>query len=589
MPRSRQEGCGRYSRGMPLALAREQRWIVGLWAALALGCGWLGARLWADLANTLAVNGRWVATKNEVAKELMGAESFYRGRQTLAGGLLNLGAWHGYQEVVSARPLAAERLEVDLLLQSGAHLAVSFGRLPGGGYSGIRLSQVGGRPSAFFTATAEGEFVRLEPIPAPGSNSKGGSSSGPGSSAGTGTGTGPGSRAAGGTGSGLGAGAGGTDGVAADGNPAGGPAVTPKPLRLARDRMTRLVVEFGTDRVGASLDGAPLGEYAVELPAAHHLGLRGGFKNAYVDRLEVRLRGGGSLVETFDAPPAARRVTLLAMVGALLLNALGYVLISRWRGGDATELALYFVMVNGTLLVLALLFWGFERRRADRYPAETAALTRTEEDWLEGAVAGVRAAVGERYAKVPEAGVVRIVVLGSSQTWGAGAGREDETPVAALERRMNAEPAGPRVECINLGIPATVAAHHARLLQRRWWRLRPHLAVVNLSNNDRDTGRFAVAMERLLAAAERRGVPVVLVQEPNSPERQDRTLAANHRTLAALGEKWGAPVVPMHADLAALSDTGFLWWDKVHMTSLGYRLFAERLHQTLAPLVAPLD
>jgi hypothetical protein len=46
-----------------------------------------------------------------------------------------------------------------------------------------------------------------------------------------------------------------------------------------------------------------------------------------------------------------------------------------------------------------------------------------------------------------------------------------------------------------------------------------------------------------------------------------------------------APIVDMQAYLAQNEDRGFLWWDSVHLTSFGQRLFAERL---LPELVAVL-
>jgi hypothetical protein len=48
-----------------------------------------------------------------------------------------------------------------------------------------------------------------------------------------------------------------------------------------------------------------------------------------------------------------------------------------------------------------------------------------------------------------------------------------------------------------------------------------------------------------------------------------------------VGAATGTPVVDMMALLAGERDTGFLWWDGVHLTSFGHRRFAELLHAEL--------
>lgn len=51
--------------------------------------------------------------------------------------------------------------------------------------------------------------------------------------------------------------------------------------------------------------------------------------------------------------------------------------------------------------------------------------------------------------------------------------------------------------------------------------------------------------------------------------------------MAAIGSQYGVPVIDMQGPLARRADDGFLWWDQVHMTSFGQRLFAEHLVEAL--------
>jgi hypothetical protein len=52
-----------------------------------------------------------------------------------------------------------------------------------------------------------------------------------------------------------------------------------------------------------------------------------------------------------------------------------------------------------------------------------------------------------------------------------------------------------------------------------------------------------------------------------------------------IGKEFDVPVIEMHDYLSRHYDDGFLWWDFVHMTSFGQKLFAKYLLQELQPLL----
>ena len=51
------------------------------------------------MTNTLENNGRWYSQKADLEMGVMGAQDFMVTQRGLAGGRMDLGAWHGYQEV----------------------------------------------------------------------------------------------------------------------------------------------------------------------------------------------------------------------------------------------------------------------------------------------------------------------------------------------------------------------------------------------------------------------------------------------------------------------------------------------------------
>jgi len=186
----------------------------------------------------------------------------------------------------------------------------------------------------------------------------------------------------------------------------------------------------------------------------------------------------------------------------------------------------------------------------------------------------------------PRPGHRRLVCLGSSQTWGAGARRADEAWPARLERLLNGSlrPGERPWACVNTGISGAVAERIFELYRREWSMPEPELVVVDLSNNDRDREAFRRALEELVAWNRARGIPTLLVLEPNSLESISHELEPNHRIMRQVGAATGTPVVDMMAALAAEPDAGFLWWDGVHLTSFGHRRFAEILHGELRRL-----
>lgn len=89
--------------------ARRSRrfWILAWILSLLVVVGLLMALL-GSVENTLQNNGRWLVTKAMAKIVLMGAQSYSKGTQALAEGRLDLGAWHGFQEVVFKQKLIPE-------------------------------------------------------------------------------------------------------------------------------------------------------------------------------------------------------------------------------------------------------------------------------------------------------------------------------------------------------------------------------------------------------------------------------------------------------------------------------------------------
>jgi lysophospholipase L1-like esterase len=498
---------------VPLALA-----ALTIQALLGL----LLARIYLTSQNTLHNNGRWVSTKTLVSRPLLGATSFVRERQALAGNQLDLSAWHGHQEVLLDREWAIQQLELDFELAAGAWLVVYLDKPAKRPASALRFGTVRQRPSAHLEVTPQGEFLARQPF---------------------------------------------------------------KPYRVAPATRYHLEVRYSEESVEARLDGRELGEFPLPSREVRRVGFRGSAREVLVDNVAVRDASGLQLRERFDGPRHSRRIELVVVGSIVALNVLvGVVLLRRARRPGRLA-GFVFVMVTTTLIVIAALMLGFLSLRGRTYPLADN-LEEAERQTRHREIERIRAQVARRYGlSGPEPGLHRILLVGSSQTWGSGAARPRHVWSEVLEERLNGDPelAG-HFECINAGIASARSFHLSKALEEDWSALEPETVVINLGTNDTNLEAFALHIERMIGLSRDAGAEPLLILEPNSTEHWDGPLSERHAILLRIGNESQVPVIDMHGYLGRRADDGFLWWDLAHLTSFGQRLFAEKLHEELVRL-----
>jgi lysophospholipase L1-like esterase len=116
--------------------------------------------------------------------------------------------------------------------------------------------------------------------------------------------------------------------------------------------------------------------------------------------------------------------------------------------------------------------------------------------------------------------------------------------------------------------------------------------VVNVSFNDRDPERLEAALRGIVELGRSRGIETVLVVEPMSADKEDAGVRERQQVVRAVGESLGVPTLDLEAHLAdsTIYDSGWLWWDQVHLTSYGQALAGRWLAQCLASrLEEPAD
>ncbi len=350
---------------------------------------------------------------------------------------------------------------------------------------------------------------------------------------------------------------------------------------VAPDVWHRVELLLADGRLRVRIDEEEVGDLPIE-GASGRVGFRGAQRQALVDDVAIEAMDGHLIEEDFanhsaELPIVAASVSAVIFASILLATGLRRRLSPRDAGFAV-------VLANGVLLVLVGLAYVYLYWTGSSYRVLDAERRLQERYWVRNQTEQIVAHAREHYAVPKPDGATRILFLGSSQTWGAGASRDETCFVARIERALS-DSSGGRVECVNIAVSGMRGHEVADLFESEGVRFEPDLVVLNLSNNDTDPVRFGASLERIVAIARDAGLPMLFVLEPNSPEFESK-LGERHAVMREVAEKTGIPVLDMHSYLGSRYGAGLLWWDFVHLTDFGHELFAERMTEMLEEALA---
>ena len=204
-------------------------------------------------------------------------------------------------------------------------------------------------------------------------------------------------------------------------------------------------------------------------------------------------------------------------------------------------------------------------------------------------ISDARDAILKSKALLPESSY-RVMVMGTSQTWGEGASTRSDQLVFQIHDFLS-ERFQDDVELITFNASFR-GSDSTELIERykdRLYLLEPDVVVANLSNNDsyKDPDRFASNLTALITFNERRGIRTVFVLEANSLETNNERLAILdefHQIMRKISETHEVPCIDLDDYLARkeIYDSGFLWWDYIHFTSYGHKTAAGFVAESIA-------
>jgi lysophospholipase L1-like esterase len=324
-----------------------------------------------------------------------------------------------------------------------------------------------------------------------------------------------------------------------------------------------------SDTVTLTIDSVIVSINPMLLPNNLRIGFRGGRYPVFVDDVNARnLLGEQLFSDTFSSPFEVSKWTLYYLLFSLLLLPVLFSKHYQW------VLSLALSLLIGFAVCYAIYYKYLSNRfisNADYINWHGKTVTFDSEST-------VCNRLDSMYSKPQSA--TSILIIGSSQTWGAGASSNAYTYPARIEDYLRVTENDTSITVINAGICGATSEVLYKHYAESWFQFRPRLCIINLGNNDKDTTIFKKNIKEFLQLNEKEHIKTLFVAEPN--DYINDSLAVNHTNMESIGKQFGVTTVRPQHFLDSCSTKGFVWWDHVHMTDYGYEAIASVIAKSIA-------
>lgn len=159
-----------------------------------------------------------------------------------------------------------------------------------------------------------------------------------------------------------------------------------------------------------------------------------------------------------------------------------------------------------------------------------------------------------------------VLFIGSSQTFGEGASLKSKRWTSLYCEKKGIE------NCLNIGIRSAVSETFVNLLEEVI-NSKPEKIFFILSHNDEDPKKHKENIDHLFKTWSRLNIPVVAVLEPNNYSLE--TPSPLHYNILSTSRKYRLKTIDPLAYFKLKQDSGWIWWDEVHLTDYGHNLLAD--------------
>ncbi len=473
---------------------------------------WGISNIYRKWTNTLQSNGKWIVSKTLLEKTVMGAGSFLEKTQALDQGKLHLGAWHGFQEVIYNQKIIPKIVSFNFFLTKDSYFFFIFNKQKET-FSAIRFSGNLDYDNQFITALNSGEFTSKKTL-----NIK----------------------------------------------------------NLEINRWHKATIHFDNLKETVLTVNGQAISLNISLSPSEYLGFRGSLSDSIVDNFVIKTEKGEILKDSFENNHQVK-IILIAFFVFIFFFLLFYFLLPKLFSFSQRKtflitlsfFATTFIFITTLFLYLTFFYVG-------RYPTLKSFfnwIKAEEKIYVQSEAEKINTIIMERYEEQNN-DATRILFIGTSQTWGAGADKEENTFISLAEKYTN-QNSTKKYEFINAGISGVTSDILSSLYEKNWIKLNPKIVFVNLATNDDGNDvPFKKNLQQIIDLNKKQGISTVLLLEANSDE-----LAPDgpylHSAMVEIAEKNNIQYYNLHTYLKEKKQSGIIWWDFVHPTSYGHQLISE--------------
>jgi lysophospholipase L1-like esterase len=487
---------------------------------LTLFCSFCISTLYIKQNNTLSKVQNWRSLKMELQKTVMASFSFYATRKALAGGKLDLGTWHGFNEVVSLREFAAAEVTFDFYLKDTQYLSFHYNR-SANSFDGFTISANSFVNSKYFSGDSFGKFSTATNIDVP---------------------------------------------------------------NLKKNSWNSALIRFGQNKSELFINSKLVNS---NLPAARpkqSIGFKGsGHEGSSVDNVVVRMMDGVVWKESFDNSENFYLTFLVVSAVSLFVVFAIATIFKSTPNFSLILLSSLFVLS----FLLPILLW-VDSYVTNRYyfanPSYLDFLQRSVKKEFEAFVPADQSpqTVANEFSELynaADAPPYKIVILGTSQTWGSGASSLDRTIANQYNLSLEASGLTKKARAYGLAVPGSYLTEMSALFYELTKKNRPNLVIINMCINDTsDLVAYEKNLKVFIPELKKMGVQVIISAEPFYDENQ--TISRhNHEVVQKVSVDTNIPFINEQDYLFSKLNSGYLWWDVVHMSDYGQQLFGTALFE----------
>lgn len=493
---------------------------------LALCCAFILTQVYIGFDNTLARRKIWYSLKAEGERSVAHSRYFFEQAVSLAGGKLNLGVWHGNQQISLRESVPARDVSVEFELTPESVFYI-FWKKQNHERDGLRIGQSDLHPPVTFTIDRYDQFIHKQKIELP-------------------------------------------------------------PLLKGRNRLKitfepdLTVISLNEKKIAQ--------QPRANSKALFEIGLRGGVKPVLIHNILIRGEKGETILSEgfyWSSRYSGLLLCVTIFIFAIFLLLSGFV---RKDFMAWSALAAIVIVTVGSVIWAANFFILSYRYPSYVISVSPPVYNEQRKSLYQSQLPPDQKAktllINEKYIKkISGKAKYRIATLGSSQTWGEGAPSAEDSWPSQLQLMLNQDNERPSGAVVNnLAQAGLVTTQMLQIYREYLQQYVPDLLILSVGTNDMNYELFRSSVEQIILLSRRQNVEVLILFEPNDPQIRSQSLVQNHDILRAVCAEQNVVCFDMQGYMQreAVLDRGIYWQDHVHLTAFGYRNMAGKIRELVA-------